>query len=817
MRTLAFFVAVSVIAPVSAFAQGILVINNDGIRLPRVTVPPSAMSYEIQQILVEGKIDNQLADIQVSQKFHNSGSGTIEAQFIFPLPYDGAIDSMTLMVNGEELTAKLLPADEARTRYQDIVRSKKDPALLEWVGTGMFQTSVFPIPAGETRTVTITYQQLLRNQDQLTEFLFPLSTAQFTSQPVDQLQLRLTVNSDSPLQNIYSPTHSVKIERPSEKRATVSIEKNNVVPSEDFRLFFNSSDDSISATLLTHRPSGDEDGYFLLLASPKIPKESEKYQAKTVVFVVDKSGSMSGQKMEQAREAAKFILNNLRDGDQFNIISYDSKVESFSSQLQEFSSKTREAALAYVDGLFAGGGTNIHDSLTSALSGLSESKLPNYILFMTDGRPTTGEQNESKIAAAVKAANAVNARLLTFGVGYDVNSRLLDRLSRDNHGLGEYVRPDEDIEEYVSKVFQRISSPVLTNAELTFDFDDSSPGQGINRVSPSGSLDLFSGEQLVVVGRFRKFGAAKIRLTGFIRGEEQEFTFSGKFRKKVNNDSNPFIAKLWATRRIGELIDELDLNGRNDELINELVMLSTKHGILTPYTSFLADETVRPELASDSNRRLSSFSLLTLEEAEGRLGFSQRGFKQLFKSADGAQDADEGYFELLAESGTDSFGLGASTDSLSTQPSGQRTNLSSSSFRSRLSRSSGYGGYGASNAPADNARPAAAGGFGFGDELATPASQVVESKEAAVQKIKSLIRRTGSQTLYQRGNLLVTPETANIDPDNTETEIVKIERFSDEYFKLSQQNTVDENELLALQKDDERLLIRLRGKVYLIE
>ncbi|TWT52313.1 von Willebrand factor type A domain protein [Thalassoglobus neptunius] len=808
MRTLAFFVAVAVIAPVSAFAQGILVINNDGIRLPRVTVPPTAMRYEIQQILIEGQIDNQLADIQVSQKFHNSGSGTIEAQFIFPLPYDGAIDSLTLMVNGEELTAKLLPADEARTRYQDIVRSKKDPALLEWIGTGMFQTSVFPIPAGETRTVTITYQQLLRNQDQLTEFMFPLSTAQFTSQPVQQVRFRLNINSDSPLQNIYSPTHSLKIDRPTEKRATVSFEKNNVVPSEDFRLFFNSSDDSISATLLTHRPTGDEDGYFLLLASPKIPTDGEKHQAKTVVFVVDKSGSMSGQKIEQAKEAAKFILNNLRKGDQFNIISYDSKVESFSRQLQEFNSKTRAEALAYVDGLFAGGGTNIHDSLTSALSGLSDSKLPNYILFMTDGRPTSGEQNEGKIAAAVKAANSVNARLLTFGVGYDVNSRLLDRLSRDNHGLGEYVRPDEDIEEYVSKVFQRISSPVLTNAELTFDFDDSSPGQGVNRVTPSGSLDLFSGEQLVVVGRFKKFGAAKIRLTGSIRGEKQEFTFSGKFRKKIRSDSNPFIAKLWATRRIGELIDELDLNGKNEELINELVMLSTKFGILTPYTSFLADETVRPELASDSNRRLSTLSLSTLEEAEGRRGFAQRGLKQRFKVADGARVAEDSYVELLAESGSDSFGLGAPSDSLSIQPAAERPKPSPSSFRSRLSRSSGYGGL---PGPSDNARPAYGGGLDLNQ------SQVVESKEAAVQKLRTLIRRTGSQTLYQRGNLLVTPETANIDPDNSEAKIVKIKRFSDEYFKLSQQNTDDENELLALQKDDERLLIRLRGKVYLIE
>ena len=787
MKTASLACALILAWPLTLFGQGVLVITNENARLPRPTPRPQGISYQIDEISIEARLKGQVADVQVSQTFRNSGSGTIQAQFMFPLPYDGAIDAMTLMVNGKELPARLMKAGEAKDRYQSIVRSQKDPALLEWVGTGMFQTSVFPIPVGETRTVSIHYSQLLRKEDALTEFLFPLSTARFTSQPVKKVHIRLAIDSETNLKNIYSPTHSVAIKRPTNKRATVTYDREQFIPDSDFRLFFDAKQGDVSTTLLTYRPEGDDDGYFLLLASPDFKANKEKRQSKTVMFVVDKSGSMSGKKIEQAREAAGFVLNNLHEGDLFNIIAYDSKVEAFRPELQVYDKKSRAEALAYVDGLFAGGGTNIYDSLSQALEDLQDKKQPSYVLFLTDGRPTSGETNESKIAAVAREANNVRARMLTFGVGFDVNSRLLDRLARENHGMGEYVRPDEDIEEHVAKVFNRISSPVMTNVELSFEFDESSPGKAINRVYPGGELDLFAGEQLVVVGRYRKTGPVKIEMTGDVQGKQKEFTFPGKFRKKSGNDSNSFIAKLWATRRIGELIDEIDLNGKNDELINELVMLSTKHGILTPYTSFLADETVRPELASAGNRRMAQDNLSALGATSGESAFRQRGLKQLYKNAQFGDELSERSVEMapLSES------------------------------RSRFGIGGGGGGYG--GAPGrSSSRPAPASSLGgYAGGLPSDASKAEPANQAV--NLKKIVRKAGTQTLYKRGKLLVTPETASIDLEKQKDEIIEIKRFSDEYFKLTDANSSAENELLTLQEDGEELLVKLRGKIYLIK
>ena len=227
-------------------------------------------------------------------------------------------------------------------------------------------------------------------------------------------------------------------------------------------------------------PTTSEDGFFLLLASPEVKAASDERPAKTVIFVVDRSGSMSGKKIEQAKDALKFVLNNLRQGDTFNIVAYDSAVEAFKPELQKYDEETRKAALGFVDGLYAGGSTNIDGALTSALGMITDTSRPNYILFLTDGLPTAGETNEAKIVANTRQNNKNRVRMINFGVGYDLNSRLLDRLSRENFGQSEFVRPDENIEAHVSRLYSKMSSPVMTGLEIKVDVDaagDGAPSQ----------------------------------------------------------------------------------------------------------------------------------------------------------------------------------------------------------------------------------------------------------------------------------------------------------------------------------------------------
>lgn len=750
-------------------AQGVLVSHgNQPIPLPRPIVPsPSAStSYKIKELEMQARITDQVARVQVSQTFVNTGSTTMEVSFCFPLPYDGAIDQMTLLVDGKEYPAKLLPANEARAIYEGYVRRNQDPALLEWIGTGMFQTSVFPVPASAERKVSLSFTQLLRKSDRLTDFLYPLSTAKFTSQPIEKLKLTTSIQCQSKLKSVYSPSHAVQIQRPDDHQAVVSIETQNAIPGNDFRLFFDTADSQLGASVVSYRPKSTDDGYFLLLASPEVKRSDSSLPPQTIVFVIDRSGSMSGKKLEQSKEALKFVLNNLREGDLFNIIVYDNTVESFRPELQRFDEATRKSALGYVEGIYAGGSTNISDALVRALEMIPSDDRPSYIVFLTDGLPTAGQTNEMKISDLVRKGNAHRTRLISFGVGFDVNSRLLDRLSRDNHGHSELVRPNEDIEQQVSRLYQRISSPVMTDVSLTFEIAGvaTESGQSINRIYPKQMYDLFAGDQVVVVGRYRFPGQSQVTISGKIGNQPAQFDFPANLVSESSDQTFGFVEKLWAVRRVGEIIDDLDLNGPNRELTEELVALATKHGLLTPYTSFLADETssIR-ELADVSGNAIrAGVQLRELEAVGGQAAFEQRAAKNSMRNT-AQSTANDGFY------------------------------------------------YQAIDSPASSFAPAGNGNFSRFNQMPSKTTSAVDTgTQSAVQTV-------GNQTLYKRGKIWVAENATDIDLVKDSDRIQVVTRFSDQYFQLISENTPAENAVLAAQQDGEELLVLLRGKHYRIE
>jgi Ca-activated chloride channel family protein len=750
-----------------AFGQGVIVVIDHPhpypIPLPR-PIPrpvPIPISYKIKELAYQAKVTDQIAQVQVSQSFVNTGSGQIEATFVFPLPYEGTVDRMTFMVDGKEIDAKILPAKQAREIYEGYVRRNKDPALLEWIGYGMLKTSVFPIPPGAERKVTLKFSQLLKKTSQLTDLLIPLAAAKYTSQPLEKLSIDASIESSIEIKSVYSPTHAANVQRPDNKHATVKFEATNVVPTMDFRLLYDTVDGKLGASLISYRPDANDEGYFLLLASPEVKTESMERPSKTVIFVLDRSGSMSGKKIDQAKDAAKFVLNNLRQGDTFNIIAYDSTVESFKPELQKYDDETRKTALGFIDGIYAGGSTNIDGAISAAMAMLKDESRPSYLVFLTDGLPTAGETNEAKIATNARQNNKVRARMVNFGVGYDVNSRLLDRMSRDNFGQSEYVRPDENIEASVSRLYGRMSVPVMTNVAVKVDVDAADANPAVNRVYPKEVYDVFAGDQMVLVGRYKRPGGAKVTINGKIGTEEKKFDFPATLVDKSNDQSFGFVEKLWAMRRVGEILDELDLKGKNDELVNELVSLATKHGILTPYTSFLADENARPGQLADTRASLdfASRGIDRLAEAEGKSGVAQRTVKESFRAAGG----------VPAASAPGGFGGGG--------PAGRN----------------GAGGI-------------AQGGLRLRD--------IDSDKETAAG---DAVQTYGNQTLYKRGKTLIAANAREVDPEKDKEKIKTIDRFSDEYFALIKDNTNEENLVLANQSEGDELVIKLRGQVYCIK
>lgn len=764
-----------------ALAQGVLVIVNHPhpVPLPRPIIihPPSPrpqpeqLTYKINEIGVQTRISDQVARVQVSQTFQNTCSRQMEVSFCFPLPHDGAVDQLTFMVDGKEIEGKLMPAKDARKIYEEHIRKNQDPALLEWMGSGMFKTSVFPVPPGAERKVTLRYSQLLRKDHQLTDFLYPLATAKFTSQPVEKVNIEVSIDAKEEIKSVYSPTHLVAIQRPSKTSAIVKYEGKNEIPQSDFRLFFDTHKGELSTSVLSYKPKEDEDGYFLMLASPEIKSKEEERPKKTVIFVVDRSGSMSGKKIEQAKGALRFVLNNLREGDTFNIVSYDSNIETFKPELQRFDDETRKAALGFVEGQYAGGSTNIDGALKTALAMIKDDSRPNFILFLTDGLPTAGETNEAQIVKNVGDANKLNARIINLGVGYDVNSRLLDRLSNNNSGRSEYVRPNEDIEAHVSRVYARISAPAMSKVAVKFDMEGvkAEDGNVFNRRYPEKVNDIFEGEQLVLVGRYKKPGTARVTVTGKIGKQDKKFDFPAELVKHSGDQSYAFVEKLWAMRRIGEIIDELDLKGKNNELIDELVALSTKHGILTPYTSFLADETAKPGDLADvrRNREQADRYLMRLAEAEGKSGVAQRAEKQYFKEANQAA-----------------------------APAADATQLEAASEAAQAGRGAYGGGI------------AAPSGIGNVNKFRN-----IDTDEEVVT---SGVQQVGNEAVFRRGKTLIAANAKDIDVEKDDAKIKNVERFSDEYFKLVAANSESENAILAVQQPGEELVIKLRGQAYRI-
>ncbi len=790
--------------PAICCAQGLLIVvdPNQHVRLPRPIIihpphhhpmprprpiPTPSASYKIQELNVQVRLIDQVAQVQVSQSFVNTGSRQLEVSFVFPLPYDGAIEQMTLLVDGKEYPARLLEADDARRMYEEIVRKNKDPALLEWMGTGLFKTSVFPVPAGAKRTVSLRYSQICRKQEGLTDFLFPLSTAKYTTHAVEKVSIRATIESQVDIKNIYSPTHTIEIERPDDRHATITYHSENTVPASDFRLFYDVGQGKVSTRVLSYRPDSGRDGYFLLLASPKIKAPDAERPKKTVAFVVDRSGSMRGQKIEQAQGALKYVLNNLRKGDLFNIVAYDSSVESFRPELQRFDDESRKAALGFIEGIYAGGSTNIDGALHAALGQLKDDNRPNYVLFLTDGLPTAGETNEMKIVAAAKQANKVHARMFTFGVGYDVNSRLLDKLARENFGQSEYVRPDEDIEAYVSRLFRRIESPVMTGVKLEFVFDEKSNANShrINRIYPADSIDLFACEQLDVVGRYKKGGSPKVIVRGTVGDERQELAFPAKLVNKSNDETHAFIEKLWAVRRVGQIIDELDLSGKNNELIKELVTLSTRHGILTPYTSFMADENTNlHDLAA--NARQADLRLDSLNSTGGISGFAQRRMKGGLQRAIVANS--QPMPSSMAEAAKAMSGSAA-------RPRAAQPNAPSMS--SPFGRGIGAGLGRISGGPV---------GAGPGSSSPAPAYRPAEEADLAQKNVRNI----GSRTFFWRNEQWIDSQAT----EDQEKNATRIKQFSDEYFALAKQHGKKMSQYMVF---DEPVLLTLDDRSYLIE
>jgi len=529
--------------------------------------------------LIEGRV----ARVEVEEQFRNAGPVVAEGTYLYPMPEEAVFSDFSLWMGEREMRGEMMTADQARGIYEAIVRRLRDPALLTLEGHGLIRARVFPIQPGETRRVVLRYTQVLQRAGDAYRIRYAIGRREPASgrglydaaPPSGGFSYTLTVPSAGDFGTPYSPTHQVHVRRDGD-RLEVTLDPD---AQGDVELFLPLRRGLVGTSVVSYAPGG-EDGYFMLLLSPPAAPEGAQVP-RDLSLVIDVSGSMAGPKIEQAKAAILQALGTLRPVDRFRLVAFSTMVTNFRDGFTPATAENLRAARAFVEQLAANGGTNIRGALEAVLgAAVAEERLA-LVLFLTDGLPTVGEQAPDRIADFA-AGHVGRARLFAVGVGTDVNTYLLDRLAREGRGSAEYVAPDASVEVALGQVLGKIEHPALMNLRLA------STPVGVTQVYPGDIPDLFYGEELVLVGRYHGAGAGDVVVTGERNGRRETFTARAEF--PANEAANDFVAKLWASRRIGELTRQIRIEGATPSLVDQVRELGLRYGILTEYTAYLVQE-----------------------------------------------------------------------------------------------------------------------------------------------------------------------------------------------------------------------------------
>jgi Ca-activated chloride channel family protein len=465
--------------------------------------------------------------------------------------------------------------------------------------------------------------------DGLYNYRYVLSTERYVAQPLDQVSVTVDLDSSSGLSALYASDHTVAIEQLGTTQARVTWEAYDIRPTEDFQLFFAPAEGGFGGGLLTGQRAGWDHLLFLFAPQSNLPQEN--VLPKDILFVIDRSGSMSGDKLLQAQEALQFILSQLDPGDRFSIIGFDHRLSVFAENLQPVSDATIADARRFVQNITADGNTDIQSAVRTGLEilGRDESRSATRLLvFLTDGLPTAGVIDEALIANLIYETNApIEARLHVFGVGYDVNTHLLDRLATQNGGTVTYVQPGENLETVLTSFYDRIARPVLTDLQIEFE------GLVVSDLYPEDLPDLFVGGSLMLTGRYRATApAVTVRVRGRAGTAARVYTYHFDLGPEaVSTTDRDFVPRLWATRRIGHLLDRVRVEGENPELVTAVQNLGLDYGLVTPYTTFVIQAQAQGA-ASAANMALYA-DTIALNQAWGQTTIQARVQNQLYQQA----------------------------------------------------------------------------------------------------------------------------------------------------------------------------------------
>ncbi len=554
-----------------------------------VTDAKNAYYLTLKQSDIDVTIDNQVATVVTRQVFKNELGTDKKVKYAFPMPEDASATELKYQVDDQWYLAKFSALEPDTTLPSQ--GGEVHPNLEQYLGeTPLYYNLTETIRKDSLLIVELTYVQLLPYKLGIVELFYPNDYHLIQSSIIGKMTFDCYLTSDRTInrleliglepESINVNTHSADVHFITyEVTAGFNYNVEYELSLDELGLFDMST--SIADSLV---PDDYGSGFFTFIAEPD---PGENVIEKVFTLIIDRSGSMSGEKIIQARDAASFIVENLNEGDRFNIVDFATDVRTFRSEHVDFTPSNQSAALSYISGLNATGGTNISGSFGVAIPQFSTANdtTANIIIFFTDGQATAGITDTQGILDHVTSlvnANQTEVMIFTFGIGYDANAQLLTLLATENLGLAEFLGNDE-LEERISEFYLTIRNPVLLNTEMTF-----SP-QVFQEIYPQKLPNLYIGQQMIVSGRYTEAVPVTVTLSGEAFGQPVEYQYEMNPADSTI-DKNKFLTKIWAKQKIEDLLIEyykLEENSPEALFIHEeIVGISLNYGVLTPFTSF---------------------------------------------------------------------------------------------------------------------------------------------------------------------------------------------------------------------------------------
>ncbi|MBK8206875.1 MAG: VWA domain-containing protein [Planctomycetes bacterium] len=617
------------------------------------TFAAGQQGVQVTGVTVHVKIVDQTATTTYEVKLHNPGARMAEAEMLLPVPAGCVISKFDFDGIGSEPSATLLPIVEARRIYNEIVRRYKDPALMQFAGLNVVRTSVFPVEPGGNQAIRFTYEHVCDANANRVDYMLPRTEALSYELPWN---ISVNLHSTRAIGTVYSPSHTLEVTRHGDSALSAKVADASQRDPGAFHISWLLGD-GVTASLFAYPDPAQGGGYFLMVAGvPAKAPDADNAIRREVTIVLDRSGSMRGEKWEQAKESVLQVIASLRDGEAFNVVTFSNGVDTLFAKPQLRSKDTEKSAAEFLTALRPNGGTNIHDALVEALRPAPiEGTLP-MVLFITDGLPTIGNTQEKTIRELAAQHNAHKRRIFSVGVGTDVNAPLLEALSDVTRAAPTFVAPGENVEVKVGDIARRLKGPVLADPIVDLP-RDSSGGVRVIEHMPGLLPDLFEGDQLVLIGRYTGDAPVTFTLRGNYLGKERTFDFT--FSLDNATTKNAFVPRLWAARRVAQLIDGIRMAGadtstpdkidpRFKEVVDEIVRLSTEFGILTEYTAFLALEgTDLSRKTEVQNEAWSNLQSRGQQQRSGNSGWSQSNNAADMKRASKENKRNEYYDDKL--------------------------------------------------------------------------------------------------------------------------------------------------------------------------